>query len=236
MTITSVPTSATKGPSRIYRACIHCRQRKSKCELYERLVQTCIRSLLTICAYDRDAVGQPGVPPCRRCIREQRECILAGSRRGGRRPKKPKAQTESSIPSVSEPMCKQEQRETSSATADVDEEFSPAWSSPWNGAQRDNVMAYQHYSPTNNNGHSVEKTIASADIQTSSDALEILAQVAGDAQVDKSATAPVKVNGADPRHFSAPELHMRNEKALASFPPLATGSMSVAMVHNLFAR
>ncbi|CBF88813.1 uncharacterized protein ANIA_10120 [Aspergillus nidulans FGSC A4] len=50
---------------RVSRACLHCRQRKSKCDL-------------------------PGVPPCQRCIRDRRECILGGSNRGGRRIRKNK--------------------------------------------------------------------------------------------------------------------------------------------------
>ncbi|SMR54800.1 unnamed protein product [Zymoseptoria tritici ST99CH_1E4] len=53
---------------RTYRACLHCRQRKSRCDLY--------------------SSGEPGRPPCERCIREQHECILGGSRRGGKRVKR----------------------------------------------------------------------------------------------------------------------------------------------------
>ncbi|KAL3472007.1 hypothetical protein BJX99DRAFT_13288 [Aspergillus californicus] len=55
---------------RVSRACLHCRQRKSKCDL--------------------DASGSPGVPPCQRCIRDRRECVLGGSNRGGRRIRKNK--------------------------------------------------------------------------------------------------------------------------------------------------
>ncbi|KKK18053.1 hypothetical protein P175DRAFT_0499574 [Aspergillus ochraceoroseus IBT 24754] len=50
---------------RVSRACLHCRHRKSKCDL--------------------DGSGSPGVPPCQRCIRDGRECVLGGSNRGGRR-------------------------------------------------------------------------------------------------------------------------------------------------------
>ncbi|KAH8821271.1 hypothetical protein F5884DRAFT_82009 [Xylogone sp. PMI_703] len=54
---------------RAYRACLNCRNRKCKCDL---------------------AING-GRPPCRRCQRELRECILGGSNRGGRRVrKKPK--------------------------------------------------------------------------------------------------------------------------------------------------
>ncbi|OQE24671.1 hypothetical protein PENSTE_c007G07483 [Penicillium steckii] len=55
---------------RVSRACLHCRQRKSRCDL--------------------DTNGNPGKPPCQRCVRENRECILGGSNRGGRRIRKNK--------------------------------------------------------------------------------------------------------------------------------------------------
>ncbi|OJJ45642.1 hypothetical protein ASPZODRAFT_152678 [Penicilliopsis zonata CBS 506.65] len=55
---------------RVSKACLHCRQRKSKCDL--------------------DSSGSPGVPPCQRCIREHRECVLGTSNRGGRRIRKDK--------------------------------------------------------------------------------------------------------------------------------------------------
>ncbi|KAL4806549.1 hypothetical protein BDV18DRAFT_117570 [Aspergillus unguis] len=69
------PASKAKARSdhlmkRVSRACLHCRQRKSKCDL--------------------DASGSPGVPPCQRCIRDRRECVLGGSNRGGRRIRKDK--------------------------------------------------------------------------------------------------------------------------------------------------
>ncbi|OJJ35002.1 hypothetical protein ASPWEDRAFT_488360 [Aspergillus wentii DTO 134E9] len=38
----------------------------------------------------RDSSGSPGVPPCQRCIRDHRECVLGGSNRGGRRIRKNK--------------------------------------------------------------------------------------------------------------------------------------------------
>ncbi|KAL2863751.1 uncharacterized protein BJX67DRAFT_238299 [Aspergillus lucknowensis] len=55
---------------RVSRACLHCRQRKSKCDL--------------------DASGSPGVPPCQRCLRDRRDCVLGSSNRGGRRIRKNK--------------------------------------------------------------------------------------------------------------------------------------------------
>lgn len=37
-----------------------------------------------------DSSGSPGTPPCQRCIRENRECVLGSSNRGGRRIRKNK--------------------------------------------------------------------------------------------------------------------------------------------------
>ncbi|KAL4917892.1 hypothetical protein BDW62DRAFT_217844 [Aspergillus aurantiobrunneus] len=73
--VEGAPVSKAKARSdhlmkRVSRACLHCRQRKSKCDL--------------------DASGSPGVPPCQRCIRGRRECVLGGSNRGGRRIRKNK--------------------------------------------------------------------------------------------------------------------------------------------------
>ncbi|RDL37968.1 uncharacterized protein BP5553_05401 [Venustampulla echinocandica] len=62
---------------RAYRACLNCRNRKSKCDL--------------------DA--NQGRPPCRRCQREGKECILGESHRGGRRVrKKPRLDHEDPTP------------------------------------------------------------------------------------------------------------------------------------------
>lgn len=66
---------------RVSRACLHCRQRKSKCDL--------------------DASGSPGQPPCQRCIRDNRECVLGSSNRGGRRIRKNKFQTVTPIVTLS---------------------------------------------------------------------------------------------------------------------------------------
>lgn len=49
--------------------------------------QQYIGSALIAC---RDSNGNPGKPPCQRCVRENRECILGGSNRGGRRIRKNK--------------------------------------------------------------------------------------------------------------------------------------------------
>ncbi|KJR88116.1 C6 transcription factor [Sporothrix schenckii 1099-18] len=61
-------SSPLKDKHRVSRACISCRQRKTRCDLYSH--------------------GTPGQPPCTRCFQERLECTLATSRRGGRRPRR----------------------------------------------------------------------------------------------------------------------------------------------------
>ncbi|KAH8830085.1 hypothetical protein DL96DRAFT_915862 [Flagelloscypha sp. PMI_526] len=53
------------GSKRAFRACLHCRFRKAKCDLGH--------------------VDNPKEPPCARCKREGQQCVFAPSRRGGRR-------------------------------------------------------------------------------------------------------------------------------------------------------
>ncbi|PHH60123.1 hypothetical protein CDD81_2081 [Ophiocordyceps australis] len=72
---TQTPTGGSAGSSatrfarnkgkRVSRACLSCRLRKTRCDL--------------------DSDGLSGNPPCRRCVEHQLECVLAKSRRGGRR-------------------------------------------------------------------------------------------------------------------------------------------------------
>lgn len=47
------------------------------------LVEACHRLLTLIGTSDSE--GMSGLPPCRRCVEQQLECVLAKSRRGGRR-------------------------------------------------------------------------------------------------------------------------------------------------------
>ncbi|KLO12871.1 hypothetical protein SCHPADRAFT_928922 [Schizopora paradoxa] len=49
---------------RAYKACLHCRSRKAKCDLGD--------------------IDAPSKPPCARCKRERRECVFAPSFRGGK--------------------------------------------------------------------------------------------------------------------------------------------------------
>lgn len=89
--IEGTPASSSRARSdhlmkRVSRACLHCRQRKSKCDLC--VFASCLVGWRLTAL--RDTSGSPGVPPCQRCIRDRRECVLGGSNRGGRRIRKNK--------------------------------------------------------------------------------------------------------------------------------------------------
>ena len=172
-------------------------------------------------------------------MREQRECILAGSRRGGRRTKKPPPDAEGH-PSLSAPPSHDphERGGTSSTEkGEGGEEFSPSWQSGWSGTPRESMQAYSQLGGTNTTTQSaVDTTIAAADIQNPSDALEILAQVAGDARVDRSHSMQSGESAQDHKPTSSPERMHGRETMLMTFPPLAKGSISVPMIHHLFAR
>ncbi|BEI94648.1 uncharacterized protein CcaverHIS019_0702290 [Cutaneotrichosporon cavernicola] len=62
-----------------YRACLHCRARKAKCDLGD--------------------IDAPSDPPCSRCRREKRECVFAPSRRGGNNSKR-RRETDDSTPAI----------------------------------------------------------------------------------------------------------------------------------------
>ncbi len=68
--------------------------RESRDAICRRVAADCFNGRLTA-TYSYSS-GEPGRPPCERCIREQHECILGGSRRGGRRVKRSQSDLSSS--------------------------------------------------------------------------------------------------------------------------------------------
>lgn len=66
---------------RLYRACLRCRQRKIKCDLW---VQLILRSILPSYIHHRRRYTEGGTHgPCSKCILEGHQCMPATSRRGG---------------------------------------------------------------------------------------------------------------------------------------------------------
>lgn len=129
---------------RISRACLRCRQRKSKCNL--------------------GTLGQPGAPPCQTCIRDQVECVLATSKRGGRRVRKTAnllAGTDNHQNLLASP------RGFSDSFAGIQGTF-PEQSSPQDPYRQDGSI------PAAN----IDETIASTDLHATSDALNMLSHAA----------------------------------------------------------
>ncbi|KAG8923873.1 hypothetical protein FRC02_010838 [Tulasnella sp. 418] len=80
--LTSQDIKGSSRSRRAFKACVHCRSRKARCDLGD--------------------VDSPKDPPCARCRREGRECSFAPSRRGGRRIAKQQSKSESTDPKPTE--------------------------------------------------------------------------------------------------------------------------------------
>ena len=155
--------------------------------------------------------------------------MLAGSRRGGRRVRKAKTGIEGS---TGQTIGGEQSRIASFDVGKPTDNLQSEWQSPWQSSEA-NADAYQQFAPSPNINASVDKAIASAEIQNPSDALEILAQVAGDAQADRStSTAPPSetLEHVPPiGQLTAAETH-----GLLLFPPVAKGIMPITLVNELF--
>ncbi|KAG9245482.1 hypothetical protein BJ878DRAFT_501274 [Calycina marina] len=208
---------------RAYRACLNCRNRKSKCDL--------------------DING--GRPPCRRCQREARDCVLGESHRGGRRVKKPKLESNVEMSSPEGPsgstLTSQEANSPTSTTAGTQLEQAPrsyqGYSNPgessysWQSASKN----YSAASEGGQHNH-FHENIASANLQNPADALEILAHVAdqaegGDSESDRmSQDLPV-----GPALLLAHNLEIQEPEDYIRYPPLQNGMLSIDAIHNVFA-
>ncbi|KAE8452940.1 hypothetical protein EG329_012127 [Mollisiaceae sp. DMI_Dod_QoI] len=249
---------------RAYRACLNCRNRKSKCDL---------------------DINQ-GRPPCRRCQRENRECVLGESHRGGRRVrKKPKLEDEaattesnpntptntnisyassagpSAPPTHFSPLQNQNQLPPPQPfhnRYDSRQEQGYGWHGTPNTAGSDTTSASRHTehtnltSPPNDTayrprqestisivaklGDRANEGIASADLQNPSDALEILAQVADRAEDENSAEGG-QTPGAPKSVRPAPRRQDPSPSKVDDYwyyKPIQDGMISVEMVYSLF--
>ena len=163
-------------------------------------------------------------------MRESRECILAGSRRGGRRVRKAK-KPEVAIGQLNDlPNDVSRSDEAANGKGRL-VGSSRQWHSAWQGPEPTGET-YPRYISRLNTEPSVEKTIASAEIQNPSDALEILAQVAGDAGTADRATSTAPASDmAEP--VSSTSYGVAADHSLLSFPPFANGAMTLDMIGEL---
>jgi hypothetical protein len=176
---------------RISRACLRCRERKSKCDL--------------------DSFGPAGIPPCQRCVRNGTQCILGSSRRGGRRVRKPiDADTATSTPSdqieksptASEDIYGGQFTGLSPSAVAFDRHQLPGLS---------NTLSDRLSLQRNESAPSVEDTFASTGLHDTTDALNFLSQVA-----ENASHRAVDFRGRVDSGFSSQMTHM--PQAISNLP------------------
>ncbi|KAL2073889.1 hypothetical protein VTL71DRAFT_11215 [Oculimacula yallundae] len=248
------PSQPPVDAMRAYRACLHCRNRKSKCDL--------------------DPNG--GRPPCRRCQRENRECVLGESHRGGRRVrKKPKLEEEGegsstspSTPTAStfhgspatQPQTSPQFRTNPGHAQHSSEPFHTRyddrqmWQQQPSAAGGDGTSRYPEYPPILGESQNqpyrerLESTasiigkpshegIATAALQNPSDALEILAQVADRAD-DSNSPRSDDTTGQVRKRVPAqqPDINPQPMENTWHYPPLQKGLISPEqqLYHSFF--
>ncbi|GKU18728.1 unnamed protein product [Fusarium langsethiae] len=152
------PPAPADTDKRVSRACISCRSRKTRCDL--------------------DSTGIPGDPPCRRCIEKHQKCILATSRRGGRRIKGQRLShrqpsNESHQPPGNGTVRQMDTPSRSHAQRPRDTEEPSEWLSSHLGSNSDDEEEAQGRDSVQLQGH-----FTSSDLLNPSDALDLLAHVA----------------------------------------------------------
>lgn len=183
------------------------------------------------CNYCRDSTGSPGTPPCQRCIEEKRECVLATSRRGGRRVRKKRPLDESGaraatdVSSVSmgggplhTPVRQPAMRDGHGIDAwphgGPAQQQDPSWTGDGSASRTDASQSASRRSSVVLDGH-----LASADLLNPSDALDLLAQVA-DLEPGHSDKDAMPVRTANSRQPSR-DLNLR-------YPPISDGALGFA--------
>lgn len=216
---------------RTYRACLHCRQRKSRCDLY--------------------SSGEPGRPPCERCIREQHECILGGSRRGGRRVKR----TQSDMTALGGAQGPHQQQHADGAarppliSPSSHHDFHTSRSSTedrlptWIDRESRILPPLPTQNATPSAQMTVDDTVAATDLQNPADALEFLANVA---ERDSGSNLLPPIHGYGRSQRLSTITSVLNDKAQmndpsttsdgVNYPPLARGQVSFEMIQTLLNR
>lgn len=219
---TQMPTSGVargKG-KRASRACLSCRVRKTRCDL--------------------DSDGVSGNPPCRRCVEHQLECVLAKSRRGGRRikgfkgPLPPASSGQPDGLSSSSPAGRLADAEYRMPAPAPQHQGSQrqgskhhhAWPSPqqpstWR-ADSPGGSTQDPADDSRRDSDGLEGHIASTDLLNPSDALDLLAQVA-DLDPGRQASSSGR-DGASSRHARGAAHGAAAETAF--FPPIADGVLT----------
>nr|POF13477.1 gluconolactonase [Quercus suber] len=213
----------------------------------EREKRTCVTS-------DGYSSGEPGRPPCERCIREQHECILGGSRRGGRRVKRAQPDFAShefpgQVPGIDSMI-----RPLSIPPPRNDYQSSSNSEPPqmWPGLDRESriLPPLPQELPARSTGGSASKLtvddLSTTDIQNPKDALEFLAHVAErDSGVNQLPPMHSSVYG-QPALRTETSTHTMHEiprsidgpivDTAIDYPPLVRGHLSLDTIRVLLAR
>ncbi|KAH7305103.1 hypothetical protein BKA65DRAFT_416023, partial [Rhexocercosporidium sp. MPI-PUGE-AT-0058] len=189
---------------RAYRACLHCRNRKSKCDL--------------------DPNG--GKPPCKRCQRENRECILGESHRGGRRVRK-KPKLDEGTENSTGPSTPTSTFQGSPAASQTHTSPHPTHNQPYRPRMESTASII---------GKPSHEGIATADLQNPSDALEILAQVADRAD-DSNSPRSDDPSGQSKRvrPTPRPDVNLQPMETRWHYRPLQDGLITPEQIYTLFA-
>ncbi|KAH7033730.1 uncharacterized protein B0I36DRAFT_422057 [Microdochium trichocladiopsis] len=229
-----MPTDNTplSAKHRVSRACVACRSRKTRCDL------------------SLEGGDKPKVPPCRRCTEKNLLCVLATSRRGGKRIKGQRVnksvRRDSHIVSPTAPPTGRSHVDVGNTDARPVQGYNPhdvgnrrpseeesEWASSPLPSEIDTASDHDD-SGESGEGESrgrLEGHITSADLLNPSDALDLLAQVAN--------LEPGKQNEAS----AEAENHQTTEAAIGIetgttqsityYPPIASGALSIAEATGL---
>lgn len=210
---------------RTYRACLHCRQRKSRCDLY--------------------SSGEPGRPPCERCIREQHECVLGGSRRGGRRVKRSQSDM-TAMSGAQGPRDAALPPPLISSSSHHDYQRPGSAEGPlstWINRESRVLPPLPTQCATPSAQMTVDDTVAATDLQNPADALEFLANVA---ERDSGSThlPPIHGYARSQRLSTIPSVlndkAQMNDQAVGNdgvnYPPLAKGQVTFETIQTLLHR
>ncbi|KAF4439255.1 hypothetical protein F53441_12636 [Fusarium austroafricanum] len=207
----SPPTATAIGAGtekRVSRACVSCRSRKTRCDL--------------------DASGVPGDPPCRRCLEKNQECILATSRRGGRRIKGQRLGYSRSTNESHQPSPNRTtNRMNHPPTIIINQEpHEPDQQSEWLSSQLGSPLDQQSEDDEDATGDAVRLKghFTSSDLLNPSDALDLLAHVAD--------MEPEGHNQAQDTEADA-ESHTRManpSQGGCDYPPISSGALTVSEV------
>ncbi len=182
--------------------------------------------------------GEPGRPPCERCIREQHECILGGSRRGGRRVKRSHSDISSAqgasplgIDSIARPQPFPTPRSDYQSTPTHAQQL-PSWID-----RESRVLPPLPQEPPVHSSTPAEITVASTDLQNPADALEFLAHVAE--RDGSNQLPPIRSHGLSAA-ASAGETRRSSDQGVGGsmihYPPLTRGQLSLETIEVLLAR